>query len=101
MLCIYICFIVTIAGNGDTASCVYNANLVEKTLPAEGGNLFPRFQLFLISFLWNTYACLSLSKTFSVLNGKFSLSNAAFVGGIAQYNNANLPPNGWLFPLLK
>lgn len=25
---------------------VYTTNLVEKTLPAEGGNLFPRFQLF-------------------------------------------------------
>lgn len=25
--------------------CVYTANLVEKTLPAEGGNLFPVFQL--------------------------------------------------------
>lgn len=48
LLCIYICFIATTAGNAVFA--LYPANLVKNTLPKKGGNLFPSFQLFLNKF---------------------------------------------------
>lgn len=45
------------------------------------------------------YVCLSLSKAISVLNGKFSLSNAAFIGGIVQYNDVSSPSNFIIFTI--
>lgn len=68
LLCVYICFIATTAGNADFA--LYTTNVVKNTLPRKGTDLFPSFQLFL---------------------NNFSLEYTVFINGIVQTNNAKFP----------